>query len=65
MCWWWNGRGSSSPTIRMAGSLRVFEMLAAERTPLIAYHFPWPGIGYLGQRGDGYRYFPALMQTAL
>jgi glyoxylase-like metal-dependent hydrolase (beta-lactamase superfamily II) len=49
----------------VSSRLRVFEMLAAERTPLIAYHFPWPGIGYLGQRGDGYRYFPALMQTAL
>jgi glyoxylase-like metal-dependent hydrolase (beta-lactamase superfamily II) len=49
-----------------AGSrLRVFEMLARERTPFIAYHFPWPGIGYLGPQGDGYRYFPALMQTAL
>ena len=49
----------------VSSRLRVFEMLARERTPFIAYHFPWPGIGYLGAQGDGYRYFPALMQTVL
>lgn len=47
----------------VSSRLRVFEMLATERTPFIAYHFPWPGIGYLARRGGGYRYFPALMQT--
>ena len=45
--------------------LRVFEMLARERTAFIAYHFPWPGIGYVAPQGDGYRYYPALMHTTL
>ena len=49
----------------VASRLRVFDMLAAQRLPLLAYHFPWPGMGYLAKQGDGYRYFPALMQTAL
>jgi glyoxylase-like metal-dependent hydrolase (beta-lactamase superfamily II) len=49
----------------VSSRLRVFEMLARERTPFIAYHFPWPGIGYLARQGDGYRYFPAPMQTSL
>src|SRR5262245_32294967 len=49
----------------VASRLRVFDMLAAQRLPLLAYHFPWPGMGYLAKQGDGYRYFPVLMQTAL
>jgi glyoxylase-like metal-dependent hydrolase (beta-lactamase superfamily II) len=49
----------------VASRLRMFDMLAAQRLPLLAYHFPWPGMGYLAKQGDGYRYFPALMQTAL
>lgn len=49
----------------VASRLKVFDMLAAGRIPLLAYHFPWPGMGYLGKQGEGYRYYPAPMQTAL
>jgi glyoxylase-like metal-dependent hydrolase (beta-lactamase superfamily II) len=45
--------------------LKLFDMLAAERIPLLAYHFPWPGVGHLAKRGDAYRYFASPMQTAL
>lgn len=45
--------------------MRTFDMLAAQRVPLLAYHFPWPGIGYVTKQGDAYRYFAAPMQTAL
>ena len=40
-------------------------MVAAQKTPIVAYHFPWPGVGNLAKRGDGYRYVPAPMQTVL
>ncbi|UUX48908.1 MBL fold metallo-hydrolase [Nisaea acidiphila] len=40
---------------------RVLDMLAAERMPMIAYHFPWPGIGHIAKQGEGFRYFPAPM----
>ncbi len=43
----------------------MFDMLAAQRIPILSYHFPWPGVGYLAKQGDGYRYFAAPMQTAL
>jgi glyoxylase-like metal-dependent hydrolase (beta-lactamase superfamily II) len=49
----------------VASRIKVFDMLAAQRIPLLAYHFPWPGIGYLGKQGEGYRYYPSPMQTAL
>jgi glyoxylase-like metal-dependent hydrolase (beta-lactamase superfamily II) len=49
----------------VATRLKMWDMLAAERIPMVAYHFPFPGIGYVGKQGDAYRYFPALMRTVL
>jgi glyoxylase-like metal-dependent hydrolase (beta-lactamase superfamily II) len=45
--------------------LRMFDMLAAQKIPMLAYHFPWPGIGHLAKQGDAYRYIASPMQTAL
>lgn len=49
----------------IASRLKVFDLLASQRIPLVSYHFPWPGLGYIGRQGDGYRYFPAPLQTVL
>ena len=49
----------------VASRLKAFEMLTALRIPLIAYHFPWPGIGHVDRYGDGFRYFPSPMRTVL
>lgn len=40
---------------------RVLDMIAAERMPMIAYHFPWPGIGHIAKHGEGFQYYPAPM----
>ncbi len=42
--------------------LKVFDMITTDRIPLLAFHFPWPGYGYLGRQGDGFRYYPQPMQ---
>ncbi len=49
----------------VASRLRLFDMLAAERIPMVAYHFPWPGLGYLARQGDAYRYHPAALRTVM
>ncbi len=41
--------------------VKVLDMLAANRMPLIAYHFPWPGVGHVAKAGEGFRYYPAQM----
>lgn len=52
----------SDPKQAVATRLRVFDMLVKDRIPMLAYHFPWPGYGYLGKTGtDSYRYFAAPM----
>lgn len=41
----------------VASRLKMWDMLATDRIPFIAYHFPWPGLGNLGKSGDAYRYY--------
>ena len=45
--------------------LRVFDMVASQKIPIVAYHFPWPGLGHVAKRGEAYRYVAAEMQTVL
>jgi glyoxylase-like metal-dependent hydrolase (beta-lactamase superfamily II) len=49
----------------VASRLKAFDMLASTRTRMIAYHFPWPGVGFIGKAGDAYRFFPAPMRTVI
>ena len=37
-------------------------MLAEKKIPLMAYHFPWPGFGYVSKMGDGFRYHAVAME---
>ena len=41
--------------------VRVLDMLAAQRVPMIAYHFPWPGLGHVEKVGEGFRWHPMPM----
>jgi glyoxylase-like metal-dependent hydrolase (beta-lactamase superfamily II) len=45
--------------------MKLFDMLSADRIPMVVFHMPWPGIGQLAKVGDGYRYVPAPMQLVL
>ena len=42
--------------------VRMLDMLAANRIPLLAYHFAWPGLGHVAKAGEGFRYFPEPMR---
>jgi len=45
--------------------VRLLNMLAANKTPIVAYHFAWPGFGHVAKQGDGFRYYPEPMNMAL
>jgi len=45
--------------------VKLLNMLAANKTPIVAYHFAWPGYGHVAKQGDGFRYFPEPMNMAL
>ncbi|KGB81908.1 metallo-beta-lactamase [Rhodovulum sp. NI22] len=44
---------------------RMLNMLAADKTPFIGYHMPFPAMGFAEARGDGFRYVPASYQMML
>ncbi|HEX2337396.1 MAG TPA: MBL fold metallo-hydrolase [Hyphomicrobiaceae bacterium] len=45
--------------------VKLLDMLASNRIPLLAYHFPWPGVGHVAKQGDGFRYHPTPLQMVL
>ena len=55
----------TDPKQAAATRVKMLDMLAANRTTMLAYHFPWPGIGHVAKHGEGFRYFPSPMQMAL
>jgi len=55
----------TDPKQGVASRIRVFDMVAANRLPVISYHFPWPGLGHIAKHGDGYRFIPASLSTTL
>ncbi len=55
----------TDPKLSANTRVKVLDMLASNRIPLLAYHFPWPGIGHVAKQGDGFRYHPAPLQMLL
>jgi len=52
----------TDPKQSAATRVKMLDMLAAQKIPLIAYHFPWPGYGYVSKMGDGFRYHASPME---
>ena len=49
----------------VASRVKLFDTLHANKTQLMVFHMPWPGLGHLGKQGDGFRYIPTPMQLVL
>jgi glyoxylase-like metal-dependent hydrolase (beta-lactamase superfamily II) len=45
--------------------VRVLDMLASQRMPIVSYHFPFPGVGHVAKAGDGFAWHPSPMRTVL
>jgi glyoxylase-like metal-dependent hydrolase (beta-lactamase superfamily II) len=45
--------------------VKMLDMLAANKIPMLAYHFAWPGIGHVAKQGDGFRFYPQGMKMEL
>ena len=43
----------------------VFGMLAADKIPFLGYHMPFPGVGFVAPRDNGFQYVPVSYQLAL
>jgi glyoxylase-like metal-dependent hydrolase (beta-lactamase superfamily II) len=52
----------TDPKQSAATRVRLLDMFAAQRIPIMAFHFAWPGMGYVSKNGDGFRYHPKAME---
>ncbi len=55
----------SDPKQSAQTRVKLLTMLAEKQTPVMSYHFPWPGFGNLAKVGDGFRYFAEPMKMVL
>lgn len=44
---------------------KTFEMLAAEKIPVVGFHMPFPSVGWVEKASTGYRWVPASFQFNL
>ncbi len=61
----WQVRFDKDKELAVKTRRRILDMLATDGVPMIGYHMPWPGIGYVETRDSGYRYVPHSYQLSL
>lgn len=61
----WEVRFDMDKAAAAATRRRLLGMVAADRIPLVGYHMPFPGMGYVEARDSGFRYVPTSYQTML
>ena len=55
----------SDPKMAANTRVRMLDMLAANKVPVMSYHFAWPGYGHVVKAGDGFRYIAEPMVMTL
>jgi glyoxylase-like metal-dependent hydrolase (beta-lactamase superfamily II) len=55
----------TDPKQAAATRVKMFDRLAADKTPVLIYHMPWPGMGNIVKEGDGYRFVSAPILPVL
>ena len=58
----WEVRFDMDKAAAAATRRRILDMAAADKVPLIGYHMPFPGLGFVETRDDGFRYIPHSYQ---
>lgn len=61
----WEVRFDRDKEAAAATRRTVLGMAAADKMPVIGYHMPFPAVGYVDTRGDGFHYVPATYQLML
>ena len=52
-----------NPEQAVQSRLRILDMIAAEGTQVMGYHFPWPGVGNIRRKGAAYEFVPGNMPS--
>jgi len=55
----------TDPKQAAASRVKMLDMLAANKIAVMAYHYPWPGVGHVVKTGEGFHYVPQPMTMVL
>ncbi|SDN57348.1 Glyoxylase, beta-lactamase superfamily II [Lutimaribacter pacificus] len=61
----WEVRFDMDKSTAAATRRRMLDMMAADKVPFVGYHMPFPAIGFVETRDDGFEYVPASYQFVL
>ncbi len=61
----WEVKFDMDKSAAAASRRKVLGMLAADKIPTVGYHMPFPGMGYVAAKGDGFEYVPVSYQMML
>ena len=52
------------PATASATRAKLFDQIATDRTPVMGYHFPWPGLAHIRRTASGYEWVPTVWDWA-
>ncbi len=55
----------SDPKQAAATRVKLLDMIATNKLPVMSYHYAWPGFGNIAKTGEGFHYYPAAMKMEL
>jgi glyoxylase-like metal-dependent hydrolase (beta-lactamase superfamily II) len=55
----------SDPKQAASTRVKLLDMLAANKIPVMSYHYAWPGFGHIAKTGEGFHYYPSAMVMQL
>ena len=61
----WEVRFDRDKAGAAASRRKILGLAAADKIPVVGYHLPFPAVGYVDTRGDGFHYVPASYQLML
>ncbi|MCK8786775.1 MBL fold metallo-hydrolase [Roseomonas sp. NAR14] len=59
----WEFSFDTDPKLSARTRARMLDRLATDRTAVLSYHFPWPGLGHVARAGEGYDWIQAPMDV--
>ena len=55
----------TDPAQAAESRVKMLDMLAANKIPVMSYHYAWPGFGHVAKTGEGFHYYPEAMSMLL
>jgi glyoxylase-like metal-dependent hydrolase (beta-lactamase superfamily II) len=51
----------TDPVQAAESRVKMLDMIAANKIPVMSYHFAWPGYGHIAKTAEGFHYYPEAM----